>query len=124
MVIEIELRQLPIEALITLEPLLLQAHLILSYPGRSGEVQPCLQAKAKLTRLHVIEYCTSAEQDGGRVRPSSGHAEFSGLVPGSRQNEFTATNLQNSSSLLTEDFRDSHEKRGRWRLGTRSSPFT
>jgi len=38
-----------------------------SYPGRSGEVQPCLQAKAKLTLLHVIEYCTSAEQEGGRV---------------------------------------------------------
>ena len=46
--------------------------MILSYPGRSGEVQPCLQAKAKLTQLHVIEYCTSAEQEGGRVGPVSG----------------------------------------------------
>jgi hypothetical protein len=82
MVIEIELRQFRIEAAHHFRLLLrfdkltvprkiegLPAHLILSYPGRSGEVQPCLQAKAKLTQLQVIEYCTSAEQEGGRVGP-------------------------------------------------------
>jgi hypothetical protein len=37
-------------------------HFELSYPERSGEVQSRLQAKAKLTQLHVIEYCTAAEQ--------------------------------------------------------------
>jgi uncharacterized protein len=60
-VIEIELRQFRIKALITLT-LLLPAHFILSYPGQSGEVQPCLRAKAKLTELQAIKYCTRAEQ--------------------------------------------------------------
>jgi hypothetical protein len=71
MVIEIELRQFRTEALITLDPAYCSS-LILSYPWRLGEVQPCLQAKAKLKELHGIEYCTSAEQEGGRVGPIQG----------------------------------------------------
>jgi hypothetical protein len=98
-------------------PLLLPAHLILSYPGRSGEVQPCLQAKAKLTQLHVIEYCTSAEQEGSRVGP----VQWARRVPqgglrreAGREYEFTATNSQKQvpNHYEAEDLRDSHGKKG------------
>ena len=86
-------------------PLLLPAHLILSYPGRSGEVQSCLQAKAKLTQLHVIEYCTLAKQEGSRVGP----VQWARRVPqgglrreAGREYEFSATNPQKQVLITTK----------------------
>ena len=115
MVIGIELRQFPIKALITLTPLLLRAHVILSYPGRSGEVQLCLQAKAALTNCTLSNTVHQQNRRETVLGPSSGHAE---LLKGFRQEadseyESTCDEPAKTSSYRysTEDFLDSHGKK-------------
>ena len=99
------------------DPPQVEADMKTSYRNREASVQLCLQAKAKLTQLHFIEYCTSAKQEGSRVGPVqwARRAPQGGMRrEAGREYEFTATNPQKQVPITTkaEDLRDSHGKKG------------